>query len=159
MSWPSACRPRSPRPWTLEKEPESIRELYGLNNAVTEPMGRKCLMARRMVERGVRFVPGFQQQLGLPLRSPPRSTPRRGLETDRPIAGLLQDLKQRGLLDETLVVWGGEFGRTPESGRGLVKETMGREHNKEAMVMWFAGGGRQAGDGGGRDRRNGTRGR
>ena len=129
-----------PEALDLEQEPESIRELYGLNNAVTEPMGRKCLMARRMVERGVRFIQVFNSSWDSHFDLTKEHS-RRGLETDRPIAGLLQDLKQRGLLDETLVVWGGEFGRTPASGRGLVKETMGREHNKEAMAMWFAGGG------------------
>ena len=83
MSWPSGCRPRSPRPLDLEKEPESIRELYGLNSAVTEPMGRKCLMARRMVERGVRFVQVFNSSWDSHFDLTKEHS-RRGLETDRP---------------------------------------------------------------------------
>jgi len=126
-----------PEALDLEKEPESIRELYGLNNAVTEPMGRKCLMARRMVERGVRFIQVFNSSWDSHFDLTKEHS-RRGLETDRPIAGLLQDLKQRGLLDETLVVWGGEFGRTP---MGEKRDSIGRNHHTDAYTMWFAGGG------------------
>ncbi|MBM3802505.1 MAG: DUF1501 domain-containing protein [Acidimicrobiia bacterium] len=133
-----------PEALDIQGEPRAIQELYGLNDAITEPMARKCLMARRLVERGVRFVQifsnGWDSHFDLT-----REHRKRGAETDRPIAGLLKDLKQRGLLSQTLVVWGGEFGRTVESGRGIVPETMGREHNKEAMVMWFAGGGIKGG--------------
>ncbi|MSO21797.1 MAG: DUF1501 domain-containing protein [Acidobacteria bacterium] len=133
-----------PEALDIQRESRAIQELYGLNDAITEPMGRKCLMARRLVERGVRFVQifnnGWDSHFDLT-----REHRKRGAETDGPIAGLLKDLKQRGLLSQTLVVWGGEFGRTVESGRGIVPETMGREHNKEAMVMWFAGGGVKGG--------------
>lgn len=128
-----------PEALDIQSEPAEIRELYGLNDKITEPMGRKCLMARRLIERSVRFVQiysaGWDSHENL--ASEHR---KRGYETDRPIAGLLKDLKQRGLLDQTLVVWGGEFGRTPQSLPQFFKYP-GREHNKTAMLMWFAGGG------------------
>ena len=133
-----------PEAMDLQGEPESVREMYGINDSITEPMGRKCLMARRLVERGVRFVQVYNASWDSHFDLMVEHT-KRAQETDLPIAGLLKDLKQRGLLDQTLVVWGGEFGRSPESGRGMVRETLGREHNKEAMVMWFAGGGIKGG--------------
>jgi len=129
----------------ISNEPESVQELYGLNQKVTAPFGRNCLLARRMVERGVRFV-----QIYSGGNEGPRAWDahddvlknhnERCEETDLPIAGLLQDLKQRGLLDSTLVIWGGEFGRTPiaESGKG-------RDHHPHAFTMWMAGGGVRGG--------------
>ena len=122
----------------LAKEPEHIRKLYGLDEKETEVYGQQCLLARRLVERGVRFV---QLYSGAGSKWDSHSN----IETnharlcravDKPIAGLIADLKQRGLLDETLVVWGGEFGRTPMSEKGT-----GRDHNPTGFTMWMAGGG------------------
>ncbi len=129
-----------PNSLDLTQEPPAIREMYGLDDKVSEPMGRKCLMARRMVERGVRFVQiycnGWDNHSNIQERHKTR-----GLETDKPIAGLLKDLKQRGLLNETLVVWGGEFGRTADNTMDFFRSGPGRDHNKDSMVMWFAGAG------------------
>jgi len=128
----------------MSKEPESIRELYGLNNKMTEPMGKRCLMARRLVERGVRFVQIYCQGWDSH-ENIAGEHKKRGLETDKPIAGLLKDLKQRGLLDETLVAWGGEFGRTADNTMDFFRTGPGRDHNKDAMVVWLAGAGIKGG--------------
>jgi hypothetical protein len=117
------------------ESPATLR-LYGLDDPVTGNFGRQCLMARRFAERGVRFVQvshsyKWDQHEGLA-----RDHARNAREVDRPIAGLLRDLKARGLLDETLVIWGGEFGRTPTS-----QGTDGRDHNPHGFTMWLAGGG------------------
>lgn len=136
----------------LSKETEATKELYGLNDKMTEEFGRECLLARRLVERGVRFI-----ELLTPARPGlDRWDQHAGLEnghrinaqsTDKPIAGLLKDLKSRGLLDQTLVVWGGEFGRTPcaqiPDNGDLSK--VGRDHNPFGFTMWMAGGGTKAG--------------
>ena len=141
-----AFRMQTAVPETLDvnQESEKTRELYGLNDKITEPFGRKCLMARRLVERGVRFVQiyshGWDHHEFLE-----RDIATKALETDRPIAGLLKDLKQRGLLDQTLIAWGGEFGRTADNDMTSFRSQPGRDHNKEAMVMWFAGGGIKGG--------------
>jgi len=141
-----AFRMQAAVPETLDlgKEPDHIRRLYGLDDKIAEPMGRKCLMARRLVERGVRFVQiyshGWDSHENLAAEHR-----KRALETDQPIAGLLKDLKQRGLLDQTLVVWGGEFGRTADNSMDFFRSHPGRDHNKEAMIMWFAGGGIKGG--------------
>ena len=128
----------------LNSEPQKIREMYGLDNKISEPMGRKCLMARRLVERGVRFVQiycgGWDSHENIA-----GEHKNRGMETDRPIAALLKDLKQRGLFDETLVVWGGEFGRTADNTMDFFRTGPGRDHNKNAMVMWLAGAGIKGG--------------
>ena len=128
----------------LNSEPQKIREMYGLNNKISEPMGRKCLMARRLVERGVRYVQiycgGWDSHENIA-----GEHKNRGMETDRPIAALLKDLKQRGLFDETLVVWGGEFGRTADNTMDFFRTGPGRDHNKNAMVMWLAGAGIKGG--------------
>ena len=133
-----------PQSLDLDSEPGKIREMYGLDNKVTEPMGRKCLMARRLVERGVRFVQiychGWDSHEDIA-----GEHRRRGEETDQPIAALLKDLKQRGLLGETLVVWGGEFGRTADNTMDFFRTGPGRDHNKKAMVMWLAGAGIKGG--------------
>ena len=133
-----------PEALDIDKEPEDIKELYGLNHAMSEHMARKCLMARRLVERGVRFVQiyceGWDSHENIALEHR-----KRGLETDQPVAGLLKDLKQRGLLDETLVVWGGEFGRTADNSMDFFRSNPGRDHNKDAMIMWFAGAGIKGG--------------
>jgi hypothetical protein len=122
-------------------ESEATRKLYGLDNAITEPFGRQCLMARRLVERGVRFVQLFQGGVGnanvdsWDAHADVKSNhSQHAAESDRPIAGLLTDLKARGLLDSTLVIWHGEFGRMPISQRGV-----GRDHNPGTMSIWMAG--------------------
>ncbi len=124
----------------LDREPEHTRELYGLNHDVTRPYGEKCLLARRLVERGVRFVQAYCDDEWDSHHSLPERHAARMEETDQPVAALLTDLKQRGLLDETLVVWGGEFGRMPVSEKGD-----GRDHNPEGFLIWMAGGGIQGG--------------
>lgn len=128
----------------LNLEPEKIKELYGFHNKISEPMAQKCLTARRLVERGVRFVEIYSHGWDSHDRIAGHHR-RRGQETDQPIAGLLKDLKQRGLLDQTLVVWAGEFGRTPDNHKGFFKTYPGRDHNKHGMVVWFAGGGIKGG--------------
>ena len=123
-------------------ETAETHELYGLGHAGTADNGRNCLIARRLVERGVRFV---QIYMGSGSRWDAHSHleenhARYCQESDRPIAGLLQDLKRRGLLESTLVIWGGEFGRTPMSESGS-----GRDHNPYGFTMWMAGGGVRSG--------------
>jgi len=121
------------------RETAATRRLYGIDNADTADYGQKCLLARRLVERGVRFVvvnhANWDQHSGLVA-----GHTRNARQVDAPIAGLLQDLKSRGLLDDTLVIWGGEFGRTPNS-----EGADGRDHNTGAFTMWLAGGGVKAG--------------
>ena len=128
----------------LSGEPESTRRLYGLDDPLTAGFGRQCLLARRLVEKGVRYsllVHGVEigkyswddhTNVGEQL-------PRHAVEVDRPVAALLKDLKQRGLLDETLVVWASEMGRTPFL-NDLETDKPGRDHNQYALVMWMAGG-------------------
>ena len=128
----------------LDSEPVHIKELYGLNDKITEPMGQRCLLARRLVERGVRHVQIYSHGWDSHDRLAEHHR-RRGQETDKPIAALLKDLKQRGLLDQTLVCWGGEFGRTPDNHKGFFATYPGRDHNKHAALMWFAGGGVKGG--------------
>jgi hypothetical protein len=132
----------APEAVDLARETEETKRLYGLDRRETERFGRNCLMARRLVERGVRFV---QLYSGAGSKWDAHSNvegnhARYCRESDRPIAGLLQDLKRRGLLDSTLVVWGGEFGRTPMSESGN-----GRDHNPFGFTMWLAGGGIKGG--------------
>ncbi len=127
----------------LSKESESTKRLYGLNDPLTEPFGKQCLLARRLVERGVRFVQLYngalvQQNIDTwdaHSNLVENHTLHAG-EVDKPIAGLIRDLKQRGLLDETLVIWHSEFGRMPISQRGV-----GRDHNPGSMTLWMAGAG------------------
>jgi hypothetical protein len=128
----------APEAVDLSKEPDETLELYGMKEKETEPYGRMCLLARRFVERGVRFI---QLYSGAGSKWDAHSGIEKnhsGLchQTDKPIAGLLRDLKRRGLLDSTLVIWGGEFGRTPMSEKGD-----GRDHNPYGFTMWMAGGG------------------
>ncbi|MBL9130110.1 MAG: DUF1501 domain-containing protein [Verrucomicrobiaceae bacterium] len=127
----------------ISGESEATRRLYGLDDPVTANFGRQCLMARRFAERGVRFVQvthsdGFVQwdQHSDLLKGHTENA----AEVDKPIAGLLRDLKSRGLLEDTLVLWGGEFGRTPTA-----QGTDGRDHNPHGFTMWLAGGGVKAG--------------
>jgi hypothetical protein len=128
----------------LAGETAATRALYGLDDPVTETFGRQCLVARRLVERGVRFVELLCQNVGAD-RWDQHSKLRDGHErnaraVDRPIAGLLRDLKARGLLGQTLVLWGGEFGRTP-----MAQGSDGRDHNPFGFTVWLAGGGVKGG--------------
>ncbi len=125
----------------VNAESEAVKKLYGLDDPKTERFGKQCLMARRLVERGVRFVQLFHGGLGIQNvdtwdahENVEDNHRRHAYEVDQPITGLLTDLKASGLLDSTLVVWHGEFGRMPISQRGL-----GRDHNPGAMSMWMAG--------------------
>ena len=125
----------------LARETEATRKLYGLEDPVARTMGRQCLMARRMVERGVRFVmvmhgstKPWDDHGDIKTRLPLHCR-----EVDQPIAGLLHDLKSRGMLDDTLVVWASEMGRTPFD-NNLVTDRPGRDHNQYGLVMWMAGG-------------------
>jgi hypothetical protein len=127
----------------LSKEDARLKESYGIGKEPTDAFGRKCLLARKLVEQGVRFIQLYngswdshdyiERAHGNLVR-----------QVDQPIAALIADLKQRGLLDSTLLVWCGEFGRTPDNGvRGGT--AYGRDHNPHAMTIWFAGGGVNAG--------------
>ena len=134
----------APEAFDLDRESEATRKLYGLDDPTTEIFGKQCLMARRLSERGVRFVQVYHTQTSK--RSSCQLWDQHGglrtelpincAATDTPIAGLLNDLKGRGLLDETIVVWGGEFGRSPTA-----EGTDGREHHPFGFTMWVAGGG------------------
>ncbi len=137
----------APEAIAIEQESPETRALYGLDTPRTEDFGRKCLLARRLVERGVRFVQLYSGGAHNDDNWDAHGDLVKNHEfhagnTDRPIAGLLKDLKQRGLLDETLVVWGGEFGRQPtaEYAAGT-----GRDHNSAGFTMWMAGGGIKGG--------------
>jgi hypothetical protein len=137
----------APEAVDLSREPEAVKELYGLNERRTEAFGRQCLLARRLVERGVRFIQiysgGNHNDTSWDAHGDlVRNHTLHCGETDRPLAGLLSDLRQRGLLDSTLLVWGGEFGRQPtaEYARGT-----GRDHNAYGFTMWLAGGGVKGG--------------
>jgi len=137
----------APEATDLHHEPEHIKELYGLNDKRTEPFGRQCLLARRLVERGVRFIQiysgGAHNDSTWDAHTDlvANHTLHAG-ETDKPIAGLLKDLRQRGLLDSTLIVWGGEFGRQPTA---EYEVGTGRDHNAYGFTMWLAGGGVKGG--------------
>ncbi len=126
----------------LTQETAETKALYGLDDAVTGVFGRNCLLARRLVERGVRFVELYcGSGSGWDAHSDMEGNHGKWCRvSDKPIAGLLTDLKRRGLLDQTLVVWGGEFGRTPFNEKGN-----GRDHNPWGFTMWFAGGGVKGG--------------
>ena len=137
----------APEAVDIESESDETKRLYGLDDKVTEPFGRQCLMARRLVERGVRVVQLWSGALvnqnvdtwdahdNILLNHG-----RHALEVDKPIAGLIVDLKRRGLLDETLVAWHSEFGRMPLSQKGV-----GRDHNPAALTVWMAGAGIRGG--------------
>lgn len=121
----------------IAKETKATQALYGLDDPSAVSYGRRCLMARRLVERGVRYVQLFiDQQIWDNHNSLESGLRGACARTDKPIAGLLKDLKHRGLLDNTLVIWGGEFGRLPISQR---KD--GRDHNRQGFCLWLAGGG------------------
>lgn len=124
----------------LNGEPESIHKMYGLDDKETAAFGRQCLMARRLVEQGVRFVQifsgGWDSHDYLE-----RGHSARIKSVDKPMAALIKDLKARGMLDETLVIWTGEFGRTPDNNKRGGVYSIGRGHNADAMTMLLAGGG------------------
>jgi len=129
----------------VSKEPAYIHKLYGLDQEQTRSYGTRCLIARRLVERGVRFVQLFLG--GQPWDT--HNNIRNGLpaicrQTDKPAAALVQDLKQRGLLDSTIVHWGGEIGRLPVC-EGELNDTVGRDHNGQGFSIWLAGGGFKGG--------------
>ncbi len=133
----------APEALDLNREPEHIHRSYGMQHKPCAHFAAQCLMARRMVERGVRFVQiysgGNENQLSWDGHSDIIGNHSQfAQETDQPIAGLLADLEQRGLLDSTLVIWGGEFGRLPIAQTG---EKPGRDHNPHALTFWMAGGG------------------
>jgi hypothetical protein len=128
----------------LSGETEATKRLYGLDEKVTEIYSYQCLVARRLVERGVRFVEVLCPNVGHD-RWDQHDNLAKGHQdnanaTDKPVAGLLRDLRSRGLLDETLVIWGGEFGRTP-----MAQGSSGRDHNPFGFTMWMAGGGVKGG--------------
>jgi uncharacterized protein (DUF1501 family) len=134
-----------PEAQQISAETRATHELYGIDNPVTADFGRQCLMARRFAERGVRFVQVTHSNTDVQwdqhgnLR---KGHQQNAAEVDKPIAGLLHDLKSRGLLKDTLVLWGGEFGRTPTC-QGTGHD--GRDHNPEGFTMWLAGGGVRSG--------------
>jgi hypothetical protein len=138
----------APEAFDITNESEATKKLYGIGEGVTDIFAKQCLLARRLTERGVRMVQVYHTQTSK--RSSCQlwdqhgglktELPNNCLATDKPIAGLLKDLKSRGLLDETLVVWGGEFGRTPTA-----EGTDGREHHPFGFTMWLAGGGIRGG--------------
>ncbi|MFO0953459.1 MAG: DUF1501 domain-containing protein [Isosphaeraceae bacterium] len=135
----------APEVLDLSREPKETLDLYGVGTEPTHDYGRRCLMARKLVENGVRFVcvvsgggPGnMQWDAHADIEE---NHLRKAAETDKPVAALLKDLKRRGLLDSTLVVWGGEFGRSPEAESGR-----GRDHHNTGFTMWMAGGGIKGG--------------
>ncbi len=135
----------APRVFDLSAETRETLDLYGVGREPTDDYGRRCLFARRLVERGVRFSvvvsgggPGNKQWDAH--KDIEENHLRMAAQVDQPIAGLLKDLKRRGLLDETLVLWGGEFGRSPEAQGGT-----GRDHHNLGFTMWLAGGGVKGG--------------
>jgi hypothetical protein len=128
----------------LGKEPESTFKLYGAEAKKSGSFANSALMARRMVERGVRFVQIYHNNWDTHANVSGR-LPDQCRDVDQPCYGLIQDLKQRGLLDSTLVVWGGEFGRTIYSQGGLTKDNYGRDHHPRCFTMWMAGGGSRPG--------------
>ena len=129
---------RGPEAFDLSRESRATQQLYGIGQDETDEYGRQCLLARRLVERGVRFVVANVNNKW-DAHGKVREHEKTSRETDRPVAGLIADLKSRGLLEQTLVVWGGEFGRTPTGQGG------GRDHHPYGFTMWLAGGGVRGG--------------
>jgi hypothetical protein len=152
-NWPFNCSPPLPRRSISRKNRKSRRIIYGLNDPKpphklslgSAPFGRQCLVARRLIERGVRFVQiyhggGHSDQNWDAHTNVDNNLQIHCPEIDKPIAGLLTDLEQRGLLDETLVIWGGEFGR-----QAVSQGAEGRDHNPKGFTYWLAGGGIKGG--------------
>ncbi|MEX2263825.1 MAG: DUF1501 domain-containing protein [Bryobacteraceae bacterium] len=128
----------------LSKEPEHVFEMYGEDARKPGTFAANCLLARRLAERGVRFIQLFHRDWDHHGKLP-EGLPKRCKETDQPAAALVRDLKQRGMLDDTLVVWGGEFGRTVYCQGRLTADDYGRDHHPRCFTMWMAGGGVQPG--------------
>jgi uncharacterized protein (DUF1501 family) len=128
----------------VRREPEATYGLYGEEARKPGSFGYTCLLARRLVERGVRFVQiyhnNWDHHSNLGGRMPSQCR-----DVDQPIAGLIHDLKQRGLFEDTLIIWGGEFGRTIYSQGGLTHDNYGRDHHPRCFTMWMAGGGTKGG--------------
>ena len=124
----------------VSKEPDHIYELYGPDARKPGSFAANCILARRLAERNVRFIQlyhrGWDHHGGLTEKLPPLAR-----DTDQPAAALIQDLKQRGMLDDTLVIWGGEFGRTPYAQGPLKRDSYGRDHHGRVFSIWMAGGG------------------
>jgi hypothetical protein len=141
-SFELAFRMQSAAPEVMDfsSESKAVQESYGIGAERTDEFGRQCLLARRFAEAGVRYIQvstGFKWDQHGGLKA---GHEKNAAEVDRPIAGLLADLKQRGMLDDTLVLWGGEFGRTP-----ITQGSDGRDHNPQGFTMWMAGGGVRGG--------------
>jgi uncharacterized protein (DUF1501 family) len=137
----------APEAFAIQEEPEHVKTAYGIGTKHCGHFGAQCLMARRMVERGVRFVQiysgGMENQQSWDCHSDLVGNHRGfALEADQPVAALLADLEQRGMLKDTLVVWAGEFGRTPVAQKAAKP---GRDHNPHAFTAWLAGGGVKGG--------------
>ncbi|HAQ97759.1 MAG: DUF1501 domain-containing protein [Limisphaerales bacterium] len=137
----------APEAVDVEGEAEHIKKMYGIDHDRTEDFGKKCLLARRLVERGVRFIQIYSGGAHNDQNWDAHGDLKKNHDwhagnTDKPIAGLLKDLKQRGMLDETLVIWGGEFGRQPTA---EYAQGTGRDHNAYGFTMWMAGGGIKGG--------------
>ncbi|MCA8982791.1 MAG: DUF1501 domain-containing protein [Planctomycetaceae bacterium] len=137
-----AFRMQTMAPGVLDISGESAAtlQLYGIGKKETDNFGKQCLMARRLAEAGVRFIQVSTGNVWDQHGNLKEGHQKNALAVDQPIAGLLKDLKQRGLLDDTLVIWGGEFGRTP-----VAQGTNGRDHNPQGFSMWLAGGGARGG--------------
>ena len=135
----------APEALDLSKESQETLDLYGIGGEHTNDYGRRCLMARKLVENGVRFITvvsggGTGDLMWDAHKDIEENHVRMAQHTDQPVAGLVKDLKRRGLLDSTLVLWGGEFGRSPEAEAGI-----GRDHHNLGFTMWMAGGGIKGG--------------
>jgi hypothetical protein len=135
----------APELMDTSSESQATLDLYGIKDPKERSFARNCLLARRLVERGVRFVQLYDTNWdhhGGPTENLEKHMPEKCRDVDQASAALVKDLKQRGLLDDTIVIWGGEFGRTP---MGEVRESTGRNHHIDAFSMWFAGGGFKGG--------------
>jgi uncharacterized protein (DUF1501 family) len=129
----------------LAREKEATRKMYGIDDQTTRSFGTRCLMARQLVEKGVWFVQFYTPSQSWDSHTDIlKSHAKNAREVDLPIAGLTKDLKQRNLLDSTLIVWMAEFGRTPDHPADL-RDKAGRDHNTKAMTMFFARGWGQTG--------------
>jgi hypothetical protein len=142
----------APEATDISGESDATKKLYGLDNPVSADFGGRCLLARRLVERGVRFVQvwsgnGQNATDWDGHKECDRNHQAKAAQTDKAVAGLLMDLKSRGLLDSTLVMWGGEFGRSPTADRdsAVDRATAGRDHNPYGFSIWMAGGGVKGG--------------
>lgn len=130
----------APEVLDLSQEPAHVKEMYGIDEANTNNYGRQCLLARRLAESGVRFVMVSTGNVWDQHAKLIEGHEKNAAAVDKPIAGLVNDLKQRGMLEDTLILWGGEFGRTP-----IVQGENGRDHNPQGFTMWMAGGGTKPG--------------